>query len=256
MYGLSDSLLALLFIGALLLLAKLGEELFEKFRIVSYVAAIIIGIIIGPGVLGLITILPNISLFISLGINFLLFTGGALEFKELETKKLLNPSNILTGVIEFILPFGLISFVVYYIFHSVLIALIVGLVTGMSSAGPLTRLLTDTGLNHTEEGNSIFQQVVTMEISGVILFSFLADLYGKVVTIYLVLKIAMELVVSLVFILLFSRYVLTRLLVKIDFSARANETVIAVIIGFVLVLGFVGQLYGFNSAIIALFIGI
>jgi len=256
MYGLSDSLLALLFIGALLLLAKLGEELFEKFRIVSYVAAIIIGIIIGPGVLGLITILPNISLFISLGINFLLFTGGALEFKELETKKLLNPSNILTGVIEFILPFGLISFVVYYIFHSVLIALIVGLVTGMSSAGPLTRLLTDTGLNHTEEGNSIFQQVVTMEISGVILFSFLADLYGKVVTIYLVLKIAMELVGALVLILLFSRYVLTRLLVKIDFSARANETVIAVIIGFVLVLGFVGQLYGFNSAIIALFIGI
>jgi Kef-type K+ transport system membrane component KefB len=100
MYGLPNSLLALLFIGALLLLAKLGEELFEKFRIVSYVAAIIIGIIIGPGVLGLITILPNISLFISLGINFLLFTGGALEFKELETRKLLKPSNILTGVME------------------------------------------------------------------------------------------------------------------------------------------------------------
>ena len=29
--------------------------IFEKFRLVSYVAAIIIGIIIGPGVLGLIT---------------------------------------------------------------------------------------------------------------------------------------------------------------------------------------------------------
>ena len=34
------------------------------------------------------------------------------------------------------------------------------------------------------------------------------------------------------------------------------ETVIAVIVGFVLILGFVGQLYGFNSAIVALFIGI
>ncbi len=256
MYGISDSLLALLFLGVLLLLAKLGEEIFEKFRIVSYVAAIIIGIVVGPGVLGLINILPNISLFISLGINFLLFTGGALEFKGLETKKFLNPSNILTGIIEFILPFSLISFVVYYIFHSFLIALVVGLVTGMSSAGPLTKLLTDTGLNNTEEGNSIFQQVVTIEISAVILFSFLADLYGKTVTIYLVLKIALELVLSLVLILLFSKYVLTKLLVKIDFSSRAHETVIAVIVGFVLVLGFVGELYGFNSAIIALFIGI
>ena len=75
MYGIPDSLLALVFIGVLLLLAKLGEEIFEKFRPVSYVAAIIIGIIIGPGVLGVINILPNISLFIALGINFLLFTG-------------------------------------------------------------------------------------------------------------------------------------------------------------------------------------
>ena len=50
---------------------KLGEEIFEKFRLVSYVTAIIIGIIIGPGVLGLINILPNISLFIALGIQWI-----------------------------------------------------------------------------------------------------------------------------------------------------------------------------------------
>ena len=256
MYGIPDSLLALVFIGVLLLLAKLGEEIFEKFRLVSYVAAIIIGIIIGPGVLGLINILPNISLFIALGINFLLFTGGALEFKDMETKKFLNPLNIITGILEFILPFSLISFIVYYIFHSITIALIVGIVTGMSSAGPVTRLLRDTGLNNTEEGNKIFQQVVTIEISAVILFSFLSDLHGRAVTFYLIFKIAVELFIALLFIILFSKYVLTKLLVKVDFNSRAHETVIAVIVGFVLILGFVGQLYGFNSAIVALFIGI
>ncbi len=256
MYGISDSLLALLFLGVLLLLAKLGEAIFEKFKLVPYVAAIVLGIIIGPGVLGLIKILPNITLFISLGINFLLFTGGALEFKGIETKKLLKPSNIIMGVMEFILPFALISFVVYYIFHNFIVALVAGIVTGMSSAGPLTRLLSDTGLNNTEEGNKIFQQVVTIEISAVILFSFLSDLHGKAITLYMVLKISAELIISLVGIILFSRYALTRLLAKIDFSSRAHETVIAVIVGFVLLLGFVGQLYGFNSAIIALFIGI
>jgi len=35
----------------------------------------------------------------------------------------------------------------------------------MSSAGPLTRLLSDTGLNKTEEGNKIFREVVIIEIS-------------------------------------------------------------------------------------------
>ncbi len=256
MYGISDALLALLFLGGLLLLAKFGEEIFERLKLVPYLAAILAGIIIGPGGLGLVSILPNISLFISLGINFLLFTGGALEFKELDTRKILNVKNIIIGVSEFIVPFALISVAVYYVVHNILIAMVVGIVTGMSSAGPLTRLLSDTGLNKTEEGNKIFQQVVTIEIAAVILFSFFADLYNKPIDFTSVITIALELFVSLLLIILFSKYVLVKLLTRIDLHSRAHETVIAVIAGFVLILGFVGQLYGFNSAIIALFMGI
>ena len=255
MYGISDPLLALMFLGTLLLLAKFGEEIFERLKLVPYLAAILAGIIIGPGGLGLITILPNIGLFISLGINFLLFTGGALEFKDLETRKILNFKNILIGVSEFIVPFALISVAVYYVFHNILIAMVVGIVTGMSSAGPLTRLLSDTGLNKTEEGNKIFQQVVTIEIAAVILFSFFADLHNKPIDFISVFTIALELFVSLFLIILFSKYVLVRLLTKIDHKSRAHETLIAVIVGFVFILGFIGQLYGFNSAIIALFMG-
>jgi len=256
MYGISNSLLALLFLGVLLLLAKFGEELFERLKLVPYVAAIILGIIIGPGVLGLIRILPNITLFISLGINFLLFAGGALEFKDIKTKNLLNYKNIIIGVTEFVFPFSLISFIVYYLFHSFLIAIVIGIVAGMSSAGPLTRLLSDTGLNKTEEGNKIFQEVVIIEISAVILFSFVSDLHNKPVTFLNVAIIAIELFVALLLIILFSKYVLTKLIDKIDVSSKAHETLIAVIIGFVFILGFIGQLYGFNSAIVALFIGI
>ncbi len=256
MYGIPDTLLALMFLGSLLLLAKLGEEIFERLKLIPYLAAILAGIIVGPGGLGLISILPNISLFISVGINFLLFTGGALEFKDLETRKILNFKNIIIGVSEFILPFVLISAAVYYLFHSFLIAMVVGIVTGMSSAGPLTRLLSDTGLNKTEEGNKIFQQVVTIEISAVILFSFFADLHNRPIDFANVFAIAVELVASLLLVILFSRYVLIKLLAKIDHTSRAHETVIAVVVGFVFVLGFIGQLYGFNSAIIALFMGI
>jgi Kef-type K+ transport systems, membrane components len=127
---------------------------------------------------------------------------------------------------------------------------------GMSSAGPLTRLLSDTGLNKTEEGNRIFQQVVIIEITAVILFSFLTELYRKAITIPVVLSVTGELVLSLVLIILFSRYFLTYFFRKLDTSSRAHETLIASIIAFMLILGFFGQLYGFNSAIIALFLGI
>jgi Kef-type K+ transport system membrane component KefB/predicted transcriptional regulator len=256
MYGISDSLLALLFLGALLILSKLGEELFERLKLVPYVGAVVIGIIIGPGVLGLITILPNISLFIGLGINFLLFAAGALEFRGLDLKKLTKPFSIMIGIFQFVIPFFLVSLITFYILHNIIISIVAGIVLGMSSAGPLTKLLTDTGLNNTEEGNKIFQQVVLIEISAVILFSFISDLYGKVITLFLILKIAIELIITLVIIILFSKYILTRLLTKVDNHGRTSEIVIAVIIGFILILGFFGQLYGFNSAIIALFMGI
>ncbi len=256
MYNIPDVLLALLFLGVLLLLAKLGEELMAKLKLVPYVAAIFLGIIVGPGVLGLIKILPDISLFVSLGINFLLFAGGALEFQNIKTRDLLNYKNIIIGVIEFIVPFSLIAYAAYYIFHSFILSIVIGIVAGMSSAGPLVRLLSDTGLNKTEEGNKIFQQVIIIEISAVILFTFVSDLYGKAINFISVSRIAVELVISLSLIILFSKYVLIKLLNKIDYNSKAHETLIAVIIAFVFILGFVGQLYGFNSAIVALFIGI
>jgi len=256
MYGLSDSLLALLFIGLLLFLAKMAEEAFERLRLVPYVAAVFVGILIGPGVLGFVSVLPNISLFISLGINFLLFTAGALEFKDVDMRHILNTRNIAIGVMEFALPFSLITAIVYLLIHSTVIALVAGTVMGMSSAGPLTRLLSDTRLNRTEEGNRIFQQVVAIEISAVIFFSFLSDLYNKPVTLEVVFLITGEIILSLLPIILFGRYVLTGFFTRMDLSSKAHETLIASIIAFMLILGFVGQYFGFNSAIVALFLGI
>lgn len=255
-YGIRDPILALFFLGILLLLAKLGEETFERARIVPYVGAVLVGIIIGPGVLGLISVLPNISLFISIGINFLLFTGGALEFKGLETKAFTNVRNICIGLLEFLIPFVLIAFAVFELFKNLEIAMIAGIIVGMSSAGPLSRLLTDTGLNKTEDGNRIFEQVVLIEIIAVVAFSFFSDLSGKIVTIALVLEITSELIVVLAIILIFSKYVMPKILEHADSFSRSREGVIAIMFAFLLILGFFGELYGFNSAIVALFLGI
>lgn len=256
MYGIADSLLTLLFLGVLLLAAKMAEEAFERIRLVPYVASIFVGIIIGPGVLGLINILPNISLFISIGINFLLFAAGSLEFKQLNMSSLFKGSSLAIGIAEFTIPFAAITILADLIFKNLLMASVIGIVLGMSSAGPLTRPLNDTGLNRTEEGNSIFRQVVIIEISAVILFVFLTELHGSAVTPISVVIIALKLVAALILIVLFGRYVLTGFLMKMDLSAKAHETVIAVIVAFIFILGFIGQYVGFNSAIVALFLGI
>ncbi len=256
MYNISNSLISLLFLGILLLFAKFGEELFKRFKLISYISAIIIGIILGPGVFNLINVLPDISLFISLGIDFLIFAGGAMEFREINLRNITKFSNIIIGITEFIVPFLIISIIVYYIFKNIEVSIISGIVIGMSSAGPLTRLLSDTGLNKTEEGNKIFQEVVVIEISAVILFSFIIDLHGKKIDIENIMTIGLELFLSMIAIILFGKYVLIKLLENIDLNSKSRETLISVIISFVFILGFIGQLYGFNAAIVSLFLGI
>lgn len=79
--GLPESVLALAILGVLLVGAKLGEEAFRRLGLIPFVGAILVGILIGPGALNIVNVEPTISLFVGLGINFLLFVSGAHEFE-------------------------------------------------------------------------------------------------------------------------------------------------------------------------------
>ncbi|MFI5421207.1 MAG: cation:proton antiporter, partial [Nitrososphaerales archaeon] len=143
-----------------------------------------------------------------------------------------------------------------FFFHDIIPSLVIGIVAGMASAGPLTRLLTDTGLARTEEGTSIFSQVLIIEIAAVVLFSFVYDLAGKPFTIESFALIAGELTVAILGIILFGRYVMIPLLEGVEKHFNSREPVFAMIIVVVLLTGFLGQLVGFNSALVALFLGL
>ncbi len=67
-------------LGLLLIGAKLGEEAFRRLGLLPFVGAILVGILVGPRVLRLVqspTLDPTVALFVTLGINFLLFISGA-----------------------------------------------------------------------------------------------------------------------------------------------------------------------------------
>ncbi len=252
----NDPTLALIFLGGLLLLAKLAEELFIRLKLVPYVGAVLAGIIVGPGVFNLIHILPNITLFISIGINFLLFVAGAIEFKHVDIGKIVKTKPILIGIIEFIIPFLVISYIGVLLLHNIVASLVIGIVLGMTSCGPLTALLSNTGMTGTHDGTKIFEQAVVIEIAAVILFSFIFDLAGKAITLIYILKIIAEIFLSIIFVILIGKYVIVKILEKYDLVSRASEGIIALVIAFMLILGFIGQVAGFNSAIDALFLGI
>jgi Kef-type K+ transport system membrane component KefB/CBS domain-containing protein len=260
--GIPDTVAALAILGFLLIGAKLGEEAFRRLGLIPFVGAIVVGVVVGPGLLGLV---PNpnldpskvISLFLELGINFLLFVSGAQEFEATRIRSMLrNRKTLGLGLVEFVVRFASLTVVAYLLFGDLVPALVVGTAAGMSSAGPLSRLLTDTGLARTHEGTAIFSQVVVIEIAAVVLFSFVYSLAGRAITWVSVATVAVEVTLTVGGVILFGRYVLVPLLEKVESHFRSRESVFAVVVALVLVTGFAGQVTGFNAAIVALFLGL
>ncbi|MEM0270996.1 MAG: cation:proton antiporter [Thermoprotei archaeon] len=248
--------LALLYIGVLLVFAKLAEEVFRRLKLVPFVGAIIVGIVLGPGVLGFVSAIPAISLFLSLGINFLLFISGAEEINITRMRDAFSVKTFLGVLAQYSFRVLLVSLAAYTLFHSFLQAFAAGSIIAMSSAGPLARLLIDTGLTRSDEGSAIFTEVVLIEISAVILFAFIYDLAGKPITPESIGIIGAQLALTVAATVLFGRYLLPLILEKVESHIQAREAVFAIMVATILVLGFVGQIVGFNSAMIALFLGI
>ncbi len=254
--ALTSEELALLYIGVLLVFAKLAEEAFRRLNLVPFVGAIIVGIVLGPGVLGFVSAIPTITLFLSLGINFLLFISGAEEINIGRMREAFGVKTLAGVIAQYSLRVVVVSLAAYLLFHSYLQALVAGSIIGMSSAGPLARLLMDTGLTRSDEGSAIFTEVVLIEISAVILFAFLYDLAGKPITPISAGSVAAELTLTVAVTVLFGRYLLPKILEKVESHIQSREAVFAVMVAAVLILGFAGQVVGFNSAIVALFLGI
>ncbi len=255
--GIPITISSLAFLGILLITAKAGEEVFHRLGLTPFVGAILVGVLLGPGVFGIISVLPTISLFISLGIDFLLFVSGAEEFDSTKLRKVFRRRGSLeASLLQFVVRLIAITVISYLIFHSVVEAIIIGIVVGMSSAGPLSRLLSDTGLARTDEGTAIFSQVLVIEVAAVVLYSFVYDLAGKYATITNLAIISGELVAVVLAIIVFGRFIMIPLLERVEVSFKSREAVFAIIISILLIAGFAGQITGFNAAIVALFLGL
>ncbi|MDG6965691.1 MAG: cation:proton antiporter, partial [Nitrososphaerota archaeon] len=248
---------SLAYLGILLVGAKLGEETFRKLGLIPFVGAIIVGIFLGPGVFDVVQVLPTIALFVTIGIDFLLFVSGAEEFEADRLRGVLaKRTSVVVSLAQFSVRFLAVTAASYLVFHQVVTAVVIGIVAGMSSAGPLSRLLTDTGLARTADGTAIFSQVLVIEVAAVVVYSFVSDLAGKVVSLATLALTAAELGGAILGIVVFGRYVMVPLLERVEARFKSREAVFAIIITILLIAGFVGEVTGFNAAIVALFLGL
>ncbi|QXJ33358.1 Na(+)/H(+) antiporter [Saccharolobus shibatae] len=227
----------------MLIAAKISEEIFRRIGLVTFVGPILMGILPGDGVIGIIKINEIISFITSLGIIFLLFLAGAEEF-DIQNRP--NSNVFLAVVLESIIPFSVILIALYTAGFKDYLILTAPL--AMSSAGPLSRMLMDVEISDNRISNLIFQQVILVEIIFVILFAVLLKTSEIVITI-------IEIFLIVAFTIMFGR-TLAKILEKIEYYFKAREIEFASLIAIILIIGYLSELYKFNSAISAFFLGI
>lgn len=233
------ALISLLYLGIMLLAAKLMEELFGRINLIRFIGPIIIGIILGPGVLGVIRVNEVVSFIASLGIVFLLFLAGA---EEIGGRFEADERDLFSSILEIAIPLILVSLILRYLGQFNL-ALVIPLI--MTSVGPLTRLLIDVGITKERLGVKIFNQSVLNEIIAIITYSIVLDLS---------VFHFIEVLLIIALILVMGRYV-ARLLEAIEGYFKVREVEFAITVSLILIIGFIAELYNFNSAISALFLG-
>jgi len=230
-----DLLLTSLFsLGLLLVLAKSFEEGFRRLGLVGFVGSILAGIIVGPGVLSIISNTQYITLFTSLGINFLLFLAGAEEFSLPRLRGRMRLRVLVGSIAALGIPLLLVYILLpHLIGGSNLNYLALSVILGMSSAGPLAKLLMEAGVSRTNTGTFVFITTALVEIGGVVIFATSVSFSPVPLTIA-------EIIAAVGISLLLGNLVFARALEVAEVRLNAREIVFSLIVALVLLSGYLG----------------
>lgn len=158
----------------ILLAARLFGEIAAFFKVPSVIGELVAGVIIGPSLLGLVTISSPIQLLAQIGVILLLFEVGI----ETDVGKLTS-SGLKASVVAFsgvVFPFAFGFCVSFYVFGmSLLVSLFVGCTLIATSIGVTLRVLRDFKKQNSQEAPIIIGAAVLDDILGIVILSILYE---------------------------------------------------------------------------------
>lgn len=169
-----DAATFLLQLVLILFSARVVGEIAAFYKVPSVIGELIAGIIIGPSLLGIVTLSEPLQLLAEIGVILLLFEVG------LETDVGRLASSGLQAMVVAIggvaVPFGLAFFLSYYLFHFSLIAsLFIGCTLTATSIGITLRVLADLKKQNSKEAQVIIGAAVLDDIIGIVLLAMLYE---------------------------------------------------------------------------------
>lgn len=151
------------------LAAKVAGEGMERIGQTAVLGELLAGVIIGPGVLGLVHESEILHAFAELGVLILLFEVGL----ESDLDELLKAGLQATvvAVVGVVLPFTAGFAVMYWLGHPPLLAIFVGATLTATSVGITARVLADLGRLQDPAANVVLGAAVVDDILGLIILA-------------------------------------------------------------------------------------
>ena len=154
---------ALTHLAIVLAAAFIGGALFQRLKQPALVGYIIVGIILGPSVLGVVEDEDNIAFMAELGILLLLFIA-AMELDLHNFKKVARVS-VITCAVQIFFGLAIMFALSFFLEWPVNRAILLGFAVSLSSTAVALKILDDTGLTKTRIGEKSIGILVSQDIA-------------------------------------------------------------------------------------------
>lgn len=221
--------------------AKLAGEIFHRLKQPAVVGEILVGILLGPHLLGLISDSHTLSVFAEIGIIFLLFAVG-LETRATDMFRV-GRVALAVAVAGVLLPFGMGLAFMLGLGGQLVTALFVATALVATSVGITARVLADLGQTASRPARIILGAAVIDDILGLIVLAIVSGMSAGNFSTWHIGLVIIEAIAFTVFVLFVGRHAAHRLsahLYKLRISNPAFVVSVALCLGLSAVANYIG----------------
>ena len=249
---------AILFLGVLVLAAKIFGEAMHRINQPTIIGNVLAGIVVGPAMFAIVQPIDEIELFVSIGVFFLFFLIGLEEIDLPKLYKVLRGRIFAGSAIGFLIPFLVAGLFGIALDMDFIKSFAIASVIAASSLGVTAKILTDMGKLRSTIGLEIFTVTGIVEFIAIIVTSVFLQINASegfpdsMDFVWLLVKMIIFFSIAG----LLSVYVLPHFFRLIKQHLRVEQMYFAVVIGVILLVAYFAEISGIHGAIGALLLGI
>ena len=242
-------------LSLLLFVALAGYLIASKINQSAIVWEILVGIAIGPSLLGLITYTDSVQIFAQLGAVVLLFVVG-LEFN---IKDVFNLKYGIIALIGVIVPWFGGFFLAEFFGYDFISSVFVGTALTATSIAITANVLREMGKLQTEAAKAIIGAAVIDDVLGLLVLSFSMQVTSDTISIVPIILVIIEAVVFMVVGGYVGHVYLSRLIERLDatkFAGRYPEAIFLFAMMIAFIYSMIAELIGLSAIVGAFLAGV